>query len=449
MADSGNELPSPQGEPTTEAVDADSKPVGGESSDNTGGYQPPPHETPFRNATDQLNQLRRLRRGEGRRIGGVAGGIARHFNVDPLLIRVAFVVLAFVGGTGLLLYLALWVIVPEESTSADAWNSDSARPWLIGFAVLITLVVILDANTLGMDSVGDTLLTLLAGGAIAYLIIRSRNQSEVTMPPPPPTVAAQASGPDPVSAAAAPVSGYGSTGYPRTPPGGAAVGYSSAPQQSGYQPSWSPPLDPRRRGPLLFWATCALIAVALGSLGLLHASGVDITPATYPAVGLAVVAVMLILGAWYGRGGGLILLGLMFTFGLLIVSGIERIDLQNTTVRINQASDLSDRYTQGAGDLTIDLSEVTDIEQLRGQKIEVEVGAGDITVLMPPGVTTRINAEIGYGSLTLYDRKVAGGGGIDQQFTHSSPQQPEGKPAPLVILNIANGYGDVKVESND
>jgi phage shock protein C len=49
-----------------------------------------------------------------RKLGGVCGGLAQYFGVDATLIRVLFVVLAVLGGSGLILYLALWIIVPRE-----------------------------------------------------------------------------------------------------------------------------------------------------------------------------------------------------------------------------------------------------------------------------------------------------------------------------------------------
>jgi phage shock protein C len=48
-----------------------------------------------------------------RQIAGVCGGIAEFTNTDPTVVRVVFVVLAIVGGTGLLLYPILWFVVPE------------------------------------------------------------------------------------------------------------------------------------------------------------------------------------------------------------------------------------------------------------------------------------------------------------------------------------------------
>jgi len=47
-----------------------------------------------------------------RKIGGVCGGLGEFFELDPLLFRVAFVVLAFVGGLGILLYVMLWLVIP-------------------------------------------------------------------------------------------------------------------------------------------------------------------------------------------------------------------------------------------------------------------------------------------------------------------------------------------------
>ena len=46
---------------------------------------------------------------------GVCGGLAEYFNLDPTLIRVLFIVLAVLGGSGVILYIALWIIVPKQT----------------------------------------------------------------------------------------------------------------------------------------------------------------------------------------------------------------------------------------------------------------------------------------------------------------------------------------------
>ena len=45
-------------------------------------------------------------------IGGVCGGLAEYFNVDPTLIRLVWVIITLVGGAGVLLYIVFWVIMP-------------------------------------------------------------------------------------------------------------------------------------------------------------------------------------------------------------------------------------------------------------------------------------------------------------------------------------------------
>ncbi len=62
-----------------------------------------------------MAETRRLYRSRtNRKLAGVCGGLAQYFNTDPTLIRVLFVVLAVLGGPGLLIYLVLWIVVPEE-----------------------------------------------------------------------------------------------------------------------------------------------------------------------------------------------------------------------------------------------------------------------------------------------------------------------------------------------
>ncbi len=47
-------------------------------------------------------------------VGGVCGGIAEYFKVDPVLVRIVFIILFFGAGSGLLAYFIAWIIVPEE-----------------------------------------------------------------------------------------------------------------------------------------------------------------------------------------------------------------------------------------------------------------------------------------------------------------------------------------------
>jgi phage shock protein PspC (stress-responsive transcriptional regulator) len=62
-------------------------------------------------------------------ISGVCGGIGEYFNVDPTLIRLLFVLLAIVGGgSGLVAYIVLAIIVPEKPLSHDEPSLAVAEP---------------------------------------------------------------------------------------------------------------------------------------------------------------------------------------------------------------------------------------------------------------------------------------------------------------------------------
>ena len=58
---------------------------------------------------------KKLTRSEKERmLGGVCGGLAEYFGFDPTLVRIAFVLLAIAYGTGVLLYIILWIIMPRR-----------------------------------------------------------------------------------------------------------------------------------------------------------------------------------------------------------------------------------------------------------------------------------------------------------------------------------------------
>jgi phage shock protein C len=62
-----------------------------------------------------MAQTRKLYRSRtDRKLAGVCGGLAQYFNIDATLIRVLFVVLALLGGSGIVIYLLMWIIVSED-----------------------------------------------------------------------------------------------------------------------------------------------------------------------------------------------------------------------------------------------------------------------------------------------------------------------------------------------
>ena len=116
--------------------------------------------------------------------GGVCGGLAEYFEVDPVVLRILFVLLVIFGGTGVLLYVAAVIIIPkkplfemesmpEQNAATDNRN---VRNWfgyaLIGFGALLLLA---NLNVFHFFSfIGDTVeyifpvMLIILGMAIIY-----------------------------------------------------------------------------------------------------------------------------------------------------------------------------------------------------------------------------------------------------------------------------------------
>jgi phage shock protein PspC (stress-responsive transcriptional regulator) len=68
---------------------------------------------------------------QGRMLAGVASGVARYLGIDVTLVRIAFVLIALIGGLGIPLYLASWLLIPDEDSgqSIAADFTSSVQEW--------------------------------------------------------------------------------------------------------------------------------------------------------------------------------------------------------------------------------------------------------------------------------------------------------------------------------
>lgn len=67
---------------------------------------------------NELLEYKKIHRSRDERmVAGVCGGVAEYLNVDPTIVRLGMVVLTLLGGVGLVLYLAAWILVPERFPS--------------------------------------------------------------------------------------------------------------------------------------------------------------------------------------------------------------------------------------------------------------------------------------------------------------------------------------------
>jgi phage shock protein PspC (stress-responsive transcriptional regulator) len=84
--------------------------------------QPPPTPQPRPAGEQRLH-----RAGRGRMVAGVAAGVADYFDVDPTIVRIGFVVLTLMGGVAVPLYLAGWLLIPDEENDLSVAEELLAR----------------------------------------------------------------------------------------------------------------------------------------------------------------------------------------------------------------------------------------------------------------------------------------------------------------------------------
>lgn len=125
--------------------------------------------------SDQLQQMWRTRphrlpqRGH---VAGVAAGIGYRYDVDPVLIRVAFVVSTLFGGTGIVLYLAAWLVLSRAGDSASGvesmvgrgHSSDSTTKTVVVAVALVIALSTLGPAGVGLGGSGVISLAAMLGG---------------------------------------------------------------------------------------------------------------------------------------------------------------------------------------------------------------------------------------------------------------------------------------------
>jgi phage shock protein PspC (stress-responsive transcriptional regulator) len=367
---------------------------------------------------------RRLQRPrEGRMVGGVALGLGRYFDVDPVIFRIVFAVLAVFGGAGLVLYAAGWLLMPEEGSPAshlDDFVARHRRPGRRSWAVIVIVAALL---IWGIGALAHAHPGGLVGGAVliglAFLIAREHNRNRLATPATrvasadaAPAGAAVDAGVDPTTATTA--------AYPAQP----------------YEPS-----PPRPRSALgLLTVSAALVAV--GIMTALGVSGAaDPQPADVVAVALGIVGLGLVVGAVVGRAWLLIPLGLLLVLGLGVARAIPP-DVPWTSgdrVWMPTAGDVHNRYALGVGDARLDL---TKLDLATSHDVSVRLGAGRIVVVVPPGATVDVRARASAGHLQLLGAE-RNGTGLDE---HQVLAPASGPSSGTVTLDLRVGFGDVEVD---
>jgi phage shock protein PspC (stress-responsive transcriptional regulator) len=119
--------------------------------------------------TEIISEPRRLTRPkQDRWLGGVAAGLGEYFDLSPAIYRIAFVALALAGGTGVLLYIAAWLVIPEEgaqdSIAATELAKHRDRPRrILGFAIVAFVAILVLSESNVWPSPGNVWLVVVLG----------------------------------------------------------------------------------------------------------------------------------------------------------------------------------------------------------------------------------------------------------------------------------------------
>jgi phage shock protein PspC (stress-responsive transcriptional regulator) len=344
---------------------------------------------------------------ENRYLGGVAGGIARHLDIDPLIVRIALVIAVFFGGSGVILYGACWLFVPDEKDGKAVITVDArSRNVVLWLAAIVAAVSAIGDVAGGIDFpwwlIPTGILVLILTRVWDFRDVPSREAKER---------AAAAAGTAATATASATTAAATATDEALTRAAAATqAALDQAHASTELALSKARQRAANKRGPVLFWFTMALVALAEVALGVIDGAGASISGSAYPALALGLIGVMLLVGAFWGRAGGLILAGLIAVGFLGAATANDR---WGDDHRIHEtptaASTVADRYSFGVGDLTLDLRRVSDLAGLDGRTIEVRGTLGDLTVIVPPQIGVRATANLsGFGEIDLLGHRQDG-----------------------------------------
>ena len=353
-------------------------------------------------------------------VAGVSLGLARYYDIDPVIFRIVFAVLAIFGGVGVVLYAIGWLLMPEEGaprSHVEAFVERHRRPGVPGWivAALVVVLLIWGASQLARAHPGG-----IVGGAIlvglALLIAQAYNHSR----------AARTTTAEPSAMAAAGAVPASDTATVARPVAETA-------------PLAEPVSRPRSALGLL---TVSAALLAVGFMTALGIAGVtDPRPADVVAVALAVVGVGLLVGTVLGRSWGLIPLGVLLIGLLAFARGIPTGVPWSSGHRVwtPTVADLHPRYALGAGDARLDL---TKLDPSASPSLSVRMGAGRLVVVVPTDVTVDLHSHTSAGRTNIVGRENDGFSLDDQEVL---PPIGRGTSAGTLSLDLRMGYGDIEI----
>lgn len=370
---------------------------------------------------DGLAALRRSR--DDAAIAGVCFSLAQHLRIDPLLVRLAAVILALSSGFGVLVYAASWFLLPQQGATRslaqqwfpqlDAWPLRRQAK----VALAVCLMACLPLTQIGGGSIGPGLVLLL-------LVVMARRwnapSATHTDPSPAPSTAPLTAGPQYVNAItawqrrldevglqphpAAMVQPLAAAPVPvRSAPPSAPAPVAPAPVPSApAAAAWADDAAPTRIDPRRSWLLGILLLVAAGlAAAVVPTEGVPEPRLFQHAAGLAVLACGLLL-SWLlnlPRPRLAVLAGLLVVASALTPtpSSLHPIDVAWTSATQIPSEPVRVVATEARYDLSgMDLSGIS-----APRRLALDAKAADVEVIVPRGAVVRVDYHLRAADLEI------------------------------------------------
>jgi len=378
--------------------------------------EPPTEESPPRTETTELR-----RPVQGRMMAGVAAGIADRLGIDRWIVRLAFLLLFFGGGAGLLLYIAGFLLMPGEGETesiGQRWanQANSTSPW-VGILLVLIAAGILFSN---FPFFNGGLLFPTALLVIGILLYRGDLPGFKGRPRPRPD--------RPASTGEETDEVMTTTIQPPAPVRPVVV---------------KPRTPPSPLGRITIGAT----VIALGLLAVIDrvSPAVDADTRHYLALAVSTLGLGVLLGTVYGRARWIIPIGLLLLPPLVTASAVEAgagsWDIPQL-VRPTQFAQLETLYERAVGEMVIDLTGLP----WSGETVEfdAEVGIGKLELILPEGVGVEASSDVAIGRLNGIDFSQ-GGLGVEEVVSFGG----DGRGQVIATLEVAIGEIEIDLDNRD
>lgn len=489
----------PAGEETSANEDAS-------TSSATGGTPPPPLSGNRFFAWIRGIDIRR----EPGWIGGVCSGIAARLGIDPLIVRGIAVVIAVLGGPAILLYAIAWLLLPDASDKIhleEVFRGRLESPIAaIGALIVLSLLPVTEgfwyagAGFWGEPhwgaSAGRAIWTVLLLGALVWFVVWLARRGSAP-------VAAATTRPRDASAfadatttptarftttpsAATPTTAYPTASFAAAPANAtepelaawraqqaqvraeqdafrnqqasdkAAANRAAAEEaqrQRAAQREIYRAENARTRSHPLFSLIVIGLSIVAGGLVTVSVANGDVT-ATSVVVGLAAMLTVLAFGIIINgirgkRSGGAAGVAALVLPTLIIASTLSTVEIAVAdTPRITYAPTESQDYTLDGGRVELDLTKVVLEEpgEYYNDVISLNIGVGDVTVIIPDDAHVVVNATVGAGSIsTEGSHDSTRIGPMQGLSTEYAPGNKTPTGTPQMAVSVQMGAGNITV----